>query len=245
MSKHNYNAYRQKVSARLRNLGACLSRFGICSDVAPLNKAAGGCKNNKPTGNNSWGYEIVNQIFRIPHDCQQTYPEGVQNLTLTLTCAVEGKCLPLDSLDDSITLLEVSLDIMGDKDGSLFYTGYHFDKHVLGEEGEEPDLVHPLYHFHHGGHFLRKNLNDSGNVTLLGSPRIAHPPLEGVLIIDFILSNFLGDKWIQLCQEGDYLNPVTEAQRTYWEPYFRSLASKWHPLSEGDVAPETFWPQLV
>jgi len=247
MAKVNSNSYRQKTAARLRNLSACLNRFRICPDLTALERAASNCGSNKPNGGNSWGYNIIKQSFRFPHDSQQVFPIGVEDLTLTMSCTIEGICLADESLDDPITRLEVSLDITGkSKEGSVFYSGYHFDKHISGAAGENPSLAHPDYHFHHGGHFLKGNLNNEGNMALLGSPRIGHPPLDGVLVIDFILSNFLGDKWKMLYSNGEYSNSVSDAQKVYWSPYFRSLASSWCAnVVKGDVNPKLLWPQLV
>ncbi len=106
---------------------------------------------------------------------------------------------------------------------------WHFDRHVAPDgKDPKPAEVHPLFHFHFGGDALAtgRQGNDKawGNLLELHAPRIAHPPMDLVLLIDFLLANFSGQVRQELvANHKDYQDVIQAAQRRFWCPYNTAL----------------------
>jgi hypothetical protein len=92
-------------------------------------------------------------------------------------------------------------------------------------------------------------LENLGNVLLLDPPRLLHPPLDAILAVDFVLSNFMGAKWKQLRADEHYETMITHAQELFWKPYVKSLfAAGWGSAKERKERKLFFkqlWPNLV
>ncbi len=105
-----------------------------------------------------------------------------------------------------------------------YKSAWHHDKH---EEGEEPKYTHPIYHFHFGGRYL-KGLK-TGDVSIISSPRIPHPPMDIFLGFHFIISNFFSSKDYpfvnKLKYNFDYQEIIKRAQERLWTPYFKTFDS--------------------
>ena len=110
------------------------------------------------------------------------------------------------------------------------------------------DLVHPVYHFQYGGKKLPK-FKEWDKYVFLDSPRLAHPPLDAVLAIDFVISNYFPGKWRDLRDDGAYTNLIRNAQDRCWRPYSYAVAYQWPPVppvpAETAWSGEDIWPQLV
>ena len=100
-----------------------------------------------------------------------------------------------------------------------------------------------------GGDVL-KNLN-LGDVLLLPTPRISYPPMDIVLGIDFVLSNFVKvDLYRQIQNDSQYKAAVKNAQEKYWKPYMLSLAHHWCnnnclQMQFNTIKAENYHPTLV
>lgn len=90
-----------------------------------------------------------------------------------------------------------------------------------------------------------------GDVLLLPAPRISYPPMDIVLGIDFILSNFVEKKvYNELRCDPQYKSAVKNAQARLWKPYILSLAHFWckHQCGEYHIDPmqsKYFNPNLL
>ena len=58
-------------------------------------------------------------------------------------------------------------------------------------------------------------------------PRLVHPPLDGILAVDFVLSNYFGSQWANLCDEPEYQKIIRAVQ----EEAFGDIAFVWFPLA--------------
>jgi hypothetical protein len=132
---------------------------------------------------------------------------------------------------------------------------WHFDRHIQPEtdtSANEPLEVHPLFHFHFGGdQLVTGRLSEAaawGRLLELKSPRIAHPPLDLVLLIDFILANFAGRAWRNLTENvKEYHQVVEAAQQRFWCPYKRAVGDYFqtdHRFQKNHIARE-LWPSLA
>lgn len=88
-------------------------------------------------------------------------------------------------------------------------------------------FMHPDYHFHHGGKKL-DSLDSYGNIILLDTPRVMHHPLDILLAIDFVVSNFVfSETWNDLRNEIRYKKIIEQAQEWWWKPYYEALGNYW------------------
>jgi hypothetical protein len=87
------------------------------------------------------------------------------------------------------------------------------------------EFIHPLFHFHFGGHQITSNSNiDYGNILLLSPPRLMHPPLDFILAFDFIIYNFYNDEQrYGIVSHRDYEPLIKRIKKVCWKPYFTTI----------------------
>ena len=123
----------------------------------------------------------------------------------------------------------------------------HFDKHNLEEqeEGKAPNQAHPAYHFQFGGNKLEDEEKlDSGRALFLDAPRIMHHPMELILSIDFILSNFFPTIWNRIKLLPAYKKILKKYQKDFILPYFKSVVEHFEGTPTVWNSQEIY-PQLV
>lgn len=177
----------------------------------------------------TWGYEIEDFDLNIP-DTRHIAPDGVGNLKLSLALKMIANCCDWDNMNDPLRELSFRVTIKGlaDKD---YYSGFHIDRHDFQQQGE----IHPVYHFQHMVKPLEVNEFSYGNVLSIDTPRIMHYPLEFVLGIGYLTSNFFPDAYEILLNDGHFVNLYREYQSRLWKPYAHTLAHFWKPYSENDI----------
>ena len=248
MRKAEKALLRVGLMRELLTVADILEQKGICPDVGPLRTAAKQCKE---CGGDHWGYEVSNLIMRLEPD-PGTFPVELRSIDGRVSVRAAGLCDQANSGADPMTMLEVSLSVEGilPSTGRRFVQYWHFDRHISDANSAEPAAAHPRYHFHFGGRQMRSLVETDGPgslgfVLLMDGPRLAHAPMDGVLIIDFMLSNFAGEAWRELRDDAAYTRLMYAAQKRNWIPFISALKNHWHrqagvPLWEGvDV-----WPSL-
>ncbi len=105
--------------------------------------------------------------------------------------------------------------------GKHFKSSWHLDQHTVSTSDK---YTHPSYHFQFGGNKI-KTLS-SGDLLMLGTPRIPHPPMDIFLGFHFILANYFDNtKHLfvkKLLQNPDYEAIIKRAQERLWTPYFNA-----------------------
>jgi len=241
MTKHVINAEttRRRISSDLLSLVQILQNgsSGVVLNPDVLASAAYQANRSKKTPD--WSYDVADLHFQVatpqnvlPYECGKL-------LNIYMDLELRGVCN--DELDDCLTGLILQIRIETETKKNI--CSWHFDRHIDDGESEATVEAHPQYHFQHGGHAM-KHLS-LGNTLLLPAPRLAFPPMDAVLAIDFILSNFAGLCWQELRNEATYSRLIKEAQRRHWKPYLMRLASWWEqgPKDEGKI--QALWPHLV
>ena len=228
MPKANYSDLRKKASGALRNLGMILNRKQVCADVAPISSAADQCNRQANDKVNSWGYDIANLVFR-PTLPPGTLPLKAKEFRLELSISVFGHfdC----DIDDRFSRLEINVEkyALG-ATGVELKSAWHIDRHTIDTKKDSPhitDEIHPLYHFQFGGAKMTKPQHQHEGTLLLAPPRLMHPPMDGILAIDFVLANYAGSIWKSLRQDSEYNNLVLPQFDQIWKPYFASVAESW------------------
>ena len=250
MNKKRAQEYRKLRAEELRRLAQILHDEGIVRDVGPLQSAANmcavSCLRNKLE---YWEYDLIDLRFydTDADSLRHVRPDSVVELWLELSVTLSGLCLEDSSLEDPFSRLNVDILTKGkNRSGKESICSWHLDKHIRGEGDNPSALAHPEYHFQHGGKKIR-DLSDYGLNLLLETPRLAHPPMDGILAIDFILSNYVGEKWKILHSENStYKDLIKSAQDRCWAPYALSSATISKLITEHSPwSAKSIWPQLI
>ena len=233
------------IAADLRTLGALLYAENICSDVKPLEDAATECLRSPA---DDWMYTISGLVMYVGGDGVKCNPTHLRKVECRLDVRVGGKCTPMSATDDPLFRHSVQIVLRAQdtsSGGKAYQQTWHFDRQP---NRAPPICAHPRYHFQFGGHALDKllvksNVTQYTNLLLLDSPRMAHAPFDGILAIDFILSNLCGQTWGKLRKHVDYVRVVGDAQRRIWRPYVEALSGYMNQGSPTWSGPD-IWPQL-
>jgi len=189
----------------------------------------------------SWSYEVADLQLKVDIP-QKVFPANCGKwLNIHIDLDLKGSCS--DKSDDCITDLVLQIKIETDTQQKI--CSWHFDRHI-GDSSDAPDEAHPLYHFQHGGHAMKDIHGSLGRTLLLPAPRLAFPPMDAILSLDFVLSNFAGQSWQELRNESTYTRLLKESQMRHWRPYIKQLASWWDLGPKKDsVAIQALWPHLI
>jgi hypothetical protein len=189
-------------------------------------------------------------------------PKVASDIHHLLDVELLGVCREQEYVGDPFKRLSVNILARAKVDQKPLLCAWHLDRHLTAEEGEAtPALglvkdeasvgdseIHPLYHIHFGGHRLTGPIDDEsadlGDILLLEPPRLPHPPMDAVLAVDFILSNFYPANRQTLLADNAYIGLVKGAQARYWKPYAQVCAAGWTLGDCGDWTPTAVWPSL-
>lgn len=169
------------------------------------------------------------QLSIIPHDVSMVY--------VLLSLKYEYSTPYLTNID---LFSDYQLDIeVKCNEGRSF--AWHLDR----ETGTDGKYIHPLYHFHGGGKKVEGK--DAGDLLILRSPRLAHPPMDLFLAIHFVLENFLNTKTyaqqVKIFEDPQYKEIIMRAQNRLLDPYYGAIVDK--DKIEGNYAPHTLCPLYI
>lgn len=240
----------------LRDFGLLLARKNIIPPgTSSFHTAAASCKENSfPRTKNiihnlSWGYSLDRTLIYLSEkQFKIRHPKNATAISMEFTVEIVGLLCDEDILEDPLQILNFNININAKSkaDTNLkLRSCWHLDRSIEG--GNTPQEAHPCYHFQFGGRNMNFDEADYGSTLFLDPPRLAHKPLDAILATDFILSNFRGDDWIDLRNDGQYKNIIERAQERLWHPYARAAADYWNrrALRSNTWRPNTIWPQLV
>ncbi|WP_051315232.1 hypothetical protein [Algoriphagus terrigena] len=254
-------AFRLSRASELEQFGRVLNKAGIC-DTSKIFEAANQIKNfdyvpkielSDPINYDFWGYDTGDINFYFEQLPRHTHPENATNLCLSLSVRLIADYQEFKVVCDPYRYLEFNIVISGNYvngntgKSSELITSYHLDRHIFKDGDNTPEDCHPIYHLQFGGRKLEKKFRDFGNSLILDAPRVVHYPMDIILGVDFVLSNFFSTSWRKLRQDGEYVNLVRDYQSYIWKPYAHTKASHWKPFAQQDIFwnPAAIWPQLL
>jgi len=184
----------------------------------------------------TWKQVVGELHFDLPVPTS-TLPTNTKIVEVTFSAEMEGRYFdkgnPNILSDPLVCLTNFNIMIYGlDENNKDLCAAWHLDRHTdeLGiGTADDKGYMHPEYHITFGGKKMEKDepLN-FGNILILPTPRLPHPPMDVVLGIDFIIQNFYPKEHkIDILEDERYIAIVKNAQLRLWRPYFRSLASHW------------------
>lgn len=213
-----------KQASTLPQMAQILSRElpRVCPDLSPLYQAASLCRTNLAKG--KFFYVMDDLHFRIKSN-GHIPNHAPQNVDIFLSVHAESNTEIKDY--DPFNRLELNVILTAGADRA-FLGAWHLDRHV-GKEGEPSDSLHPLYHFHFGGHHLKELNNDVGRLLIMDGPRLPHFPMDIFLGVDFVLSHYVGDAWAKLKDNTTYLSFLRTSQEFLIGNHVRALYSYYGP----------------
>lgn len=224
-----------------------LSSLGLCENVQPLTAAIADITRSKP--NKPWTYRIDDLPIFVNKSPRNAYP-ALDSMIIFLNISITEIDSNKDenNISNLIESSDFSILIKGKKknENNHFYASWHLDNDSRGE-----DYVHPQFHIAFGVSKLEEKINSNfGNVLLLTSPRLPHPPLDGILAIDFVLRHFVTvDIHKQLTESNSYKMYIRNSQRRLWRPYYTSISKFWcpncHLVVENEKENVKYVPQLI
>lgn len=129
--------------------------------------------------------------------------------------------------------------------GAEVVTAWHFDLHQFS--AGPTDSCHPRFHWQFGGRELKAFTKQISGILVTEPPRLFSPPLDPILAIDFLLSQFNGPAWNSLKrEERSYLQIVRNSQELFWKPYVDTLGNHLSEAASGKNLPDLdLLPNLV
>ncbi len=234
--------FRKKRAGDLRIVADVLdsvfgSKRGVPNiDTGPLRTAAtnleGGLYNDVEMKWENWGYTIEN--FKMPVETiKHIRPKGIKKVELTLNMSLEADFNNWGTLNDPLISLNFNVVMKGLTD-KISYFCFHIDKHDMAKFSTEP---HPIYHIQYSP--KPKNIVDEefeyGNVLHLDTPRLMHQPLDLILGIGFLISNFAPSKWDKLIDNRFFKKAFKDYQICISKPYHHSFANHWDTFDSDKI----------
>lgn len=175
-----------------------------------------------------WGYTISDITFKVDQSVlRHISPAGFTNVEVIIDLDVESKISEWENLNDPFCSLNFRSLIKGtnSKTNKLHYLSFHIDRH----NGSETNEIHPLYHLQYVQNCKKneKEEFDHGDTFQLDVPRMMHLPMELILGVSTILSNFSPSKYSELIENRQFVNLCKTYQKYVWHPYFNSLENFW------------------
>lgn len=152
-----------------------------------------------------------------------------QKIDLTLELKYEFTCDKTD-LKEIIKgyCLDIQIEGVQKNHGSTHYFEWLQDMLLpKNKKDKRYQFIHPYYHFHAGGAFLKAK--GPGSLIQLSSPRLPYPPMDIVLAVNFIICNFFStqdDKFKQemkILDDEEYKRLISRAAHRLYTPYFEEI----------------------
>lgn len=220
----------QQVVQDLERIADILMEENFILDPSPLRSVRGQLSRNPKQ------YFINSLIF---HNAHGEYIRGGvwdKNLILKLSGQIDINGNNFVYSEVSKMVIDIEYSSLKTEDISECKGCWHMDYHVM--PGNPPTYMHPDFHLHHGGKKIA-NLNTYGNLVILDAPRVMHHPLDVILGIDFVISNFFSAiQWQKLRAKKEYHRIVEMAQENWWKDYYLALNSYWESKSKSRLTPK-------
>lgn len=216
------------------HLASLLFDAKICRDTDQLNKIVGRLYNVDHSDEHK--YKVVDFEFINIDKIGKSIPVAVDDLEIKFSVCIDSKQNTIGIIHDPLNDLKFNIELTGFMlneeypDGMALHSSWHLDRHIFEKSEEESKYSHPHYHFTFGGDKMKARLGvmDYGQSLILPTPRIAYPPMDAILGIDFIIQNYYTKNKVQdILTDSQYIQIISDAQERLWKPYYMSIFSKW------------------
>lgn len=222
----------QIIASDIFDFAELLVSHNIIQDAKSLYDASARLQNSQNT--TEWRYECGNLKFSVEGTVAGTIPQQISFVEIFFNISTVGMFPNDDVCRNPLSELNFDIELEGfreleDKIDNYF-ASWHLDKNI---KSTQTSYIHPEYHLTFGGNRLEgKGVDNFGSTLILPSPRIAYPPMDVILGIDFILQNYFPlEKISKILDESRYKEIVLNSQQRLWKPYYLALSSVWNSLS--------------
>ncbi|MEQ9196774.1 MAG: hypothetical protein RIE84_08480 [Parvibaculum sp.] len=224
--------HRSLLANELLKMEQLLSQHcSICRNPGVIRSAVNSLLADAKQNTSTWEYKVSGLLFEVPKP-KNTLPSFIPNqldISLDVNAAGEFDC----QFHDPFTSLAVNIRVAAKANNREHIEAWHLDRHEDG--GNPPECAHPLYHIQRGGRVMKHIQNDVGLTMIVDPPRLAHPPIEVILGIDYVLSQYAGKFWQALRTKPEYLRLVGDLQKRLWQGYTATCAVHFDPPPGYDV----------
>lgn len=240
---------KNSIYSDLESLAYLLVSNGICKDPSPIYTAAARCLSS--SDNNFWQYKIEDLVFEIGQ-MGHSIPRGACLIKAIFSINLKGRYYNIKSICNPLTDIELNLELIGSSSDTKtqddLYSAWHFDRHQF-DDNNVTKFIHPEFHFTFGGRRMWDKTLDYGSSLILPSPRFTHPPLDGILGIDFVIQNYLENSvHIKLTQSQEYRRILYNSQCRMWRPYHCAIANHWKDFDnslDNTISTMSLLPNLI
>lgn len=222
---------RQMITLIEKVIGGNLSTHNVHSAISQLqDKDFIPVLKDGSTDESIWGYDI--EEFSLPLDViKHVKPNDINNGEVVLTLKLRACIKNWNTFVDPF--IELGFNVMLKGIGKkVYHFGFHIDKHTETKKTDEP---HPVYHLQYNFNPTKSESPNLGDLFYIDTPRIMHKPLDFILGIGFLTSNFYPIAFETLCQEREFHKLNQKYQEAFWKPYFHTLANKWKPFDQSNI----------
>jgi hypothetical protein len=175
-----------------------------------------------------WGYKIEGIIIPVETSTlRHIRPNGFSSVEVIVDLDLESQVNEWFNLNDPFTSLSFRSLLKGSNTTTkkIHYLSFHIDRH----NGSTTNEIHPLYHLQYLQNAKSKPKDDfdHGDSLQLDIPRMMHFPMELILGVSFMMSNFCPDLYSNLIEDRQYINLCKLYQERVWRPYINSLENFW------------------
>lgn len=212
------------VQTQLTMIASLLRRRKICRDVSPILNVIPTIGKN---GGNSFIIEGLELVLPKPSNMR---PNNIIKLVGIITVATDCKQMNEINIEHMFNdyFFNVVFKGYGAGKEECYYSSFHLDY----EPSNSSNYIHPWFHLTYGGINV-KNL-DHGELMILPAPRIPFWPMDFMLGLDFILSNFLDQERYntEFIADSNYRSALKKSQDSIWRPYILSISHHWCKFSD-------------
>lgn len=223
----------------LRFLEKELKRSGFCLNTKTLSDAIEVVASTPSTS--PVEYSINSLVLKIEKP-RNTLPKEVKYCEAILDMYIREGVSDKKKIRDNIESYSFAILLRGiiQDNEKYVYARWHLDA-----ENDGNDQVHPKYHLTFGG----EEMGRTPNILILKSPRLPHPPMDGILGIDFILQHFVKKELCStIIKDPTYQRGIKEAHERLWRPYYTIITNYWCRCREWNINNEQCFellPMLV
>jgi hypothetical protein len=246
MKLNKIKKIRHDIAKDLMDFKSCLT--GILEDSSPIESAISELR--RDSVDPIWSYSIDDLILIIDnsnfrHIRPKDIPTG-KNIRVSLSTTIEGNCEIWEESYENCSFNNLSLKLKIAHESELYQTAFHLD--ICKPDESKSGESHPTFHLQFKPNVDNDDSFEYGQVLELDTPRFAHPPMEIILGLDFAFSNFAPDLWVQLHEDGTYLNLLRKYQASIWQPYYTRISSFWQGQfneKKDNWHPQALLPNLI
>lgn len=222
-------AFRNQRASELEAFARLIEKANI-GNPHQIYTAAKGLRNEQcgfhtpgSTDYNCWGYTIEDLKFYFNEHPRHVHPDSIHTLDLSIDVDLLCRCQDWENMVDPFQKLNFRVNVRGVDNSREYSFGFHIDRH--NHDGST-DEIHPIYHLQYNPTGKISN-TDFGSLLILDTPRLMHVPVDIILGLDLILSNFFPSTWNKLRDESEYVSLYERYINSIWKPYIHTWASNW------------------